>query len=59
MGLNLSKCHSIDDVKAIIDEWVDYCNTERYRWQLNKLSQNEYYEYLQTGGIRCRSFQFF
>lgn len=47
--IDLSKCHSFHDVKALIDEWMDYYNNERYQWQLNKLSPNEYYEYLQTG----------
>ena len=28
---------------------MDYYNTERYQWNLAKLSPNEYYEYLITG----------
>ena len=38
-----------DQVKAIIDDWMDYYNNERYDWQLSKLSPNEYYEYVTTG----------
>ncbi len=38
-----------DQVKAIIDDWMDYYNNDRYDWQLSKLSPNEYYEYLTTG----------
>lgn len=38
-----------DQVKAIIDDWIDYYNNDRYDWQLSKLSPNEYYEYVTTG----------
>ena len=47
--IDLSPCEVFDEVKAIIDDWMDYYNNERYQWQLAKLSPNEYYEYITTG----------
>lgn len=47
--IDLSKCKEFSEVKAIIDDWMDYYNNERYQWQLSKLSPNEYYEYITTG----------
>ena len=47
--VNLSDCKTFDDVKKIIDDWIDYYNTERYQWQLAKLSPDEYYQYFTTG----------
>lgn len=31
------------------DDWMEYYNSERYQWQLAKLSPNEYYGYITTG----------
>jgi transposase InsO family protein len=36
-------------VKALVDDWMDYYNTERYQWSLAKLSPQEYYRYVTTG----------
>lgn len=47
--IDLSKCKIFDDVKAIIDDWIDYYNNERYQWNLAKLSPVEYYKYVITG----------
>ena len=47
--IDLSACGSFDQVKAIIDDWIDYYNNDRGQWQLAKLSPNEYYDYLLTG----------
>lgn len=47
--IDISKCKRFEEVKAIIDDWVDYYNNERYQWQLAKLSPNEYYKYITTG----------
>lgn len=38
-----------DEVKAKIDDWIDYYNNDRYQWDLAKLSPNEYYQYVTTG----------
>lgn len=46
---NIRNARRYDQVKAIIDDWMDYYNNDRYDWQLSKLSPNEYYEYLTTG----------
>ena len=40
--INVSKCKKFNEVKAIIDDWLDYYNNERYQWHLDKLSPNEY-----------------
>jgi len=40
---------AFEDVQRDIDDWMDYYNTERYQWQLAKLSPNQYYEYITTG----------
>lgn len=46
---SIRKVKRYEQVKAIIDDWIDYYNNERYDWQLAKLSPNEYYEYVITG----------
>ena len=46
---NIRMVKRYDQVKAIIDDWMDYYNNDRYDWQLAKLSPNEYYEYITTG----------
>ena len=45
----LKLCETFNEVKEIIDDWVDYYNNERYQWRLAKLSPNEYYDYITTG----------
>lgn len=47
--IDLSACDSFSSVKAVIDDWIDYYNNDRYQWQLAKLSPNEYYQYITTG----------
>lgn len=47
--IDLSQCKSFEDVKLIVDDWIEYYNNERYQWQLAKLSPNEYYQYVTTG----------
>ena len=47
--IDLTKCKNFDEVKIIIDDWINYYNTERYQWELAKLSPDEYYEYIVTG----------
>lgn len=36
------------DVCASIDDWIEYYNNERYQWGLEKLSPNQYYNYITT-----------
>lgn len=47
--IDVSVCQSFREVKEVIDDWMDYYNNERYQWQLQKLSPNEYYEFLMSG----------
>ena len=47
--IDLSSCESFDQVKAILDDWIDYYNNDRYQWQLAKLSPNEFYRYITSG----------
>lgn len=47
--IDLSNCLCFNDVKELIDDWIDYYNNDRYQWQLAKLSPNEYYKYVTTG----------
>ena len=47
--IDLSTCKTFEDVKKIIDDWMDYYNNDRYQWDLAKLSPTEYYKYITTG----------
>ena len=47
--IDISGCERFQQVKDIIDDWMDYYNNDRYQWQLAKLSPNEYYHYITTG----------
>lgn len=45
----IAACGTFAEVKAIVDDWMDYYNNDRYQWDLAKLSPSEYYEYVTTG----------
>ena len=45
----IEKCNTFESVKAIVDDWIDYYNNDRYHWDLAKLSPCEYYRYITTG----------
>jgi putative transposase len=47
--IDIRHCETHEQVAAIIDDWVDYYNNDRYQWDLAKLSPNEYYCYITTG----------
>lgn len=47
--VNFSECRTFEEVKIVIDDWIDYYNNERYQWKLAKLSPNEFYQYYTTG----------
>ena len=49
IGDRIKECTTYRDVLAIIDDWMDYYNNDRYQWELAKLSPNEYYKYITTG----------
>ena len=46
--IDVGGCTDFREVKAIVEDWLDYYNNERYQWKLAKLSPNEYYEYIVT-----------
>ena len=45
----MSAWQNIYDVHVAIDDWMDYYNNDRGQWNLEKLSPNEYYNYITTG----------
>ncbi len=47
--LKVRKDMSFEEIKAEVDDWIDYYNKDRYQWSLAKLSPIEFYEYLMTG----------
>lgn len=47
--IDISWCETFDEILAVITDWTDYYNNDRYQWDLAKLSPVEYYEYLNTG----------
>ena len=49
IGDEIAKCKSFAEVKAIIDDWMDYYNNERYQWDLDKLSPVEFYQFKLSG----------
>ena len=49
IGTRIKTATSFDEVKNIIDDWMDYYNKDRYQWQLAKLSPDEYNNYLISG----------
>ena len=44
--IDVSGCTKVGEVKAILGDWLNYYNTERYQWQLAKLSPDEYLLYV-------------
>lgn len=49
IGERIKECTKYSEIAAIIDDWMDYYNNDRYQWELAKLSPNEYYQYITTG----------
>lgn len=45
----LKGCKTYEEVVAIIDDYIDYYNNEKYQWELAKLSPNEFYQFYETG----------
>ena len=45
----LKGCTEFEQVKEIVDDYIDYYNNERYQWHLAKLSPNEFYQFYMTG----------
>ncbi len=49
MAQLVADCDSFAQVQAVVDDWMDYYNHDRYQWDLKRLSPKEYYEYRCTG----------
>lgn len=47
--IDISQCMTHEEIAAVIDDWVDYYNNDRYQWDLAKLAPKEYYRYVATG----------
>lgn len=47
--INVSEFQSFCQVKAAIDDFIDYYNKDRYQWDLAKLSPDEFYKFITTG----------
>lgn len=47
--IEISKCITYNDLKEVIDDYIDYYNNDRYQYRLAKLSPNEYLNYYTTG----------
>ena len=45
----ISRCQDFEQVKAQIDDWMDYYNNDRGQWDLKKLTPREYCQYALTG----------
>lgn len=40
---------TFEQVSADIDDWMDYYNNDRGQWNLEKLTPNEFFDYITTG----------
>ena len=49
ISAKVKACTEFQQVKDIIDDFMDYYNNEDYVWELCMLSPNEYYEFITTG----------
>lgn len=54
---HFDKWTSFKEAKASIDDWMDYYNNDRYQINLEKLSPNEYYNYITTGKYPASMYQ--
>ncbi|MSS13465.1 DDE-type integrase/transposase/recombinase [Lachnospiraceae bacterium Oil+RF-744-WCA-WT-11] len=45
----VAACTEFLEVKAIVDDYMDYYNNRRYQWELAKLAPNEFYQFYTTG----------
>ena len=48
-SIDVSSCTEFGPVKALVDDYMDYYNKDRYQWGLCKLSPDEYYQFITTG----------
>jgi len=46
--IDISGCITHESIAAVINDWIDYYNNDRYQWDLDKLAPAEYYRYITT-----------
>lgn len=49
IGEYFKNIQEFNEMKSVIDDYIDYYNNDRYQYQLAKLSPNEFLEYYKTG----------
>ncbi len=47
--IDISSYKTVHEIYEVLLAWTEYYNTERYQWDLARLSPREYYDYLMTG----------
>jgi putative transposase len=47
--IDLTRCYSLEQVKAVVDEYIDNYNHHRYQWTRKKMAPVEYRSHLLTG----------
>ena len=48
-SIDVSSCTEFGQVEALVNDYMDYYNKDRYQWGLCKLSPDEYYQFITTG----------
>ena len=48
-SIDVSSCNTYEQIKSLIDDYMDYYNNDRYQWDLCKLAPKEFYLYATTG----------
>lgn len=56
IGESFNDIETFEELKEIIDDYIDYYNNERYQYNLAKLSPNEFYEYYRTGNYPLKEY---
>lgn len=46
--VDFKSCETIEELRIVIDEYIEYYNTERYQWTLKKMTPDEYRSHLLT-----------
>lgn len=47
--IDISECEEFNQLKTVIDDYMDYYNNDRYQYNLAKLSPNQFLNYYNTG----------
>lgn len=47
--IDLTCCYSLDQIKAVVDHYIDYYNHHRYQWKRRKMAPVEYRNHLLAG----------